>query len=147
MKAPLLRHFLSLGPVGNWPVSGMWGSLAGWVLAWILPSTWLPAGFCIASLAGISLCRYAVNFSKDDDPAWFIWDEVCGMMLAVIWLPKDLFSYFIAYLYFRLFDAAKIWPVNWVEKKSGTFSIMWDDLAAGVMAGAATSITLQLFFY
>jgi phosphatidylglycerophosphatase A len=53
-----------------------------------------------------------------------------------------------ALLLFRLFDIAKPWPVNQLERSvSGGWGVVLDDVAAGVMAGfSLTALLIGLSF-
>ena len=107
MKAAWLRPFFGLGFVGDWPGGGSWASLIALLPAWFLPFNVLLALTALFSLAGLLFCRSVVREFQNEDPAWFVWDEVCGMMLSVLWAPKTFAFYALALALFRLFDIWK----------------------------------------
>ena len=84
-----------------------------------------------------------------DHPAIVI-DEVVGLWLAVL-IPLSLipqaipdgWPLLLALLLFRLFDIAKPWPINYLERSlPGGWGVMFDDVAAGAMAGVCLTAGL-----
>lgn len=84
-----------------------------------------------------------------DHPAIVI-DEVVGLWLAVLipltLIPQaipDVWLLLLALLLFRLFDIAKPWPVNHLERSlPGGWGVIFDDVAAGAMAGVCLTAGL-----
>ncbi len=127
--------------IGTLPVApGTWGTAAGLLIAWGLTPA-LPVLLVVFCLAGFLVCRPAQSVLGSSDPSRFVMDEVCGMMMSVLWLPKDAVLYLAAFVLFRVFDVVKPWPISLIQKSKNPLSIMWDDLAAGVLV----NIILQLF--
>jgi phosphatidylglycerophosphatase A len=53
----------------------------------------------------------------------------------------------LGFIFFRLFDIIKPWPILWVDQKvHGGFGIMFDDVLAGVYAGLLLSIVIVWFY-
>lgn len=120
--------------VGFAPIApGTWGSAAGALLAW-LSGDWLIYWALGLSALGLRICRQAQVVFGTKDPKAFVLDEVCGMMLSVLWLPKNVSLYFWAFILFRIFDIWKPWPISKIQDSKYPTSIMWDDLVAGVFA-------------
>ena len=96
------------------------------------------AAVCIA---GVPICGRAARDLGESDPARVVWDEVAGMMVAVLALPAGAGWYWwaaAAFVLFRAFDVLKPWPVGWIDRRvGGGLGIMLDDLAAGALAWAA----------
>jgi len=69
-------------------------------------------------------------------------DEVCGMMLALFLVPATAASIVTGFLLFRIFDIIKPPPARRVEKFTGAFGIMFDDIIAALY----TNIILQIIF-
>jgi phosphatidylglycerophosphatase A len=61
-------------------------------------------------------------------------DEVAGMMLAVLWLPRTLWVLLTAFVFFRVFDVWKPFPAHESQALRGGLGIMVDDLVAGLYA-------------
>ncbi|MDC1142645.1 phosphatidylglycerophosphatase A [Planctomycetota bacterium] len=79
------------------------------------------------------------------DPGWFVLDEVAGFFLCSALIgPQTLLDICAAFLVFRYYDIAKPWPVKSFERIPGSAGILFDDLAAGVLA-AFTVIAAKMF--
>ena len=68
------------------------------------------------------------------DPGVIVIDEVAGMIVAVLLLPRTLGVLLCAFLLFRLFDIWKPFPAGEAQALRGGFGVMVDDLVAGVYA-------------
>ena len=119
--------------LGELPAGGTWGSLVGWVLAWYFFQIGLPL-FAVLCVIGYAFTLIAEKSFGSKDPSAFVLDEVCGMMLSVLWLPKTVTLYVAALILFRFFDIVKPWPISILQKMKHPFSIMHDDLVAGLFA-------------
>lgn len=127
--------------IGNLPKApGTFGSLAGFALAWFF-NQHLWALLAALSFVGFAIAPAAQKAFGQNDPKEFVLDEVAGMMLAVLWIPKSLVFFITGFLLFRLFDIWKPWPIILIQKSQRAVSIMWDDLAAGLLA----NLMLQIF--
>lgn len=80
-------------------------------------------------------------YGKKDAPAIVI-DEVCGMLLSLLFVPFGVYSVVLGFFLFRLFDIFKPFPARSVERVPGSFGVMFDD----VIAGLYTNIVLQIIF-
>jgi phosphatidylglycerophosphatase A len=78
-------------------------------------------------------------FNKKDDRRIVI-DEVCGMLVALAFLPFDARLVFWAFFLFRAFDTLKPAPAYSLQKIRGGAGVMLDDIIAGVY----TNILLQV---
>lgn len=101
------------------------------------------------SLLGLAVCPLAARHFADHDPRQVVIDEVAGVWCALAMLPAALLhdqlliAVVLAVAWFRVFDIAKPWPVGWLERVPGPASIMFDDLAAGILAGLVTTALLS----
>ena len=142
-------HAIALGfGSGLSPIApGTVGTLWAWV-AFLVMQRWLPeaaiGGVILASLPlGWWACTRAARDLGITDPGAVVWDEVVAFWL-VLWLvtPAGLWLQFVAFVLFRVFDAAKPGPVGWADRlykavpgaaphwpKAG-FGILFDDLVA-----------------
>ncbi len=129
--------------LGYFPLaSGSFGSLGGFALAWFAHAALLPS-LILLSILGFSVCAAAELLYGRKDPSLFVMDEVCGMMLSVLWLPKQFWIYTLAYVIFRILDTVKPWPIRILQNHSHPHSIMWDDLAAGFFTNIIVQITVR----
>jgi len=123
---------------------GTFGSLWGPVLVWGVQQAGLPVaavlGIAVVFIAaGISICTAASAALGKHDPGEVVYDEIAAFW--IVFLPHIIFCRPIGWLamiggfaFFRVFDIAKPWPVNRLEKLPDGLGIMADDLAAGVYA-------------
>ncbi len=110
--------------------SGTFGSLAGLLLYYIpgfeKPFIIIPA-IILFSLYGI----YAgTQFEKvyGKDPSECTIDEVVGMWISLLFLPKILWVSLVVFLIWRLFDIIKPYPARGLERLKGGVGIMIDDI-------------------
>ncbi len=135
-----VRTLASFFYVGYLPwAPGSFGSLAGLLIGWYFYGA-LPSLTIVFCFLGFMLCKPAVAAFLSPDPPSFVLDEVSGMMLSVLWLPKTPVVFLAGFILFRLLDILKPWPISRIQKSPNPSSIMWDDLAAG----ALVNIILQL---
>ncbi len=126
---------------------GTWGSLAALPCIWLVVRDFGQAGLA-AAIALVFLCGWwAANWigekTGEDDSQYIVIDEVAGQGLALLFVPLDLYLYFVGFLFFRFFDILKPWPVHVVESRlKGGLGVMADDLAAGVYA----ALSLYIFY-
>lgn len=130
------------------PAPGTWGSALALPFAWglsLLPVAPRVALVLAAAALGVWICDRAAERLGVADHGGIVWDEMVGVWVALALLPFHWESALLAFAWFRLFDIAKPWPVSWADREvSGGLGVMLDDLIAGVLAGAATFLTLRL---
>ena len=80
------------------------------------------------------------------DPPQAVWDEVIGMWVTCLLLPKTLPWLAAAFLCFRALDIIKPFPINRLERLPGGVGIMADDLAAGLAGAVALNLVRLAFF-
>jgi phosphatidylglycerophosphatase A len=66
------------------------------------------------------------------DPGVIVIDEVAGMMLSVLTLPRTVPILLAAFVLFRILDTWKPYPARESQLLSGGFGVMVDDLIAGL---------------
>jgi len=74
------------------------------------------------------------------DPAEVTIDEITGMWISLLLLPKKLMVIIIAFCLFRLIDVLKPYPIRKIDSLSGGLGIMLDDIVAGLY----TNIMIRL---
>lgn len=122
------------------PAPGTWGSLGAMPFGIII----LVAGGPIALAVMAALLfpvgiwatkRILKNSGEDSDPQIVVVDEVVGMWIALIPALANPIHLVLAFILFRIFDALKPWPVSFFDQKvPGAYGVMFDDVAAGIMA-------------
>ncbi len=114
--------------------SGTAGSLVTAVAIWLLPLTLLRTAVALAvvTLLGIWAGGRVERVLGRKDPGVIVIDEVAGMLLSVIGLPRSLPVLITAFLLFRLFDIWKPFPARESQALTGGMGVMVDDLIAGL---------------
>lgn len=123
--------------IGYLPLApGTWGSLAAAAVWWIIPSNVFLQLFLIICIvwAGIFFSGKESQRTNEKDPARIVIDEVAGMWLTLLIIPKELSLFIIGFLLFRLLDISKPWIVNRVQSLEGGLGIMADDILAGFIS-------------
>lgn len=144
MKINFIENFLGSGfYTGYIPIaSGSFASLMA-LLIYLVPGfenyfIHIPL-ILIFTIYGIFIGnKFEIKFGKD--PAECTIDEVVGMWISLLFLPKSLFLSFIAFLIWRVLDIIKPAPARNVEKLKGGVGIMADD----IIASTYTLIIMQL---
>ncbi len=145
-----LATFLGVGYLPKMP--GTWGSLAAFGVYLMLPSSlFIIPGlyFSIPALLLFSLFAVFVSGKAElklgHDAGSIVIDEVCGYFIAVMFLPKMALIGVYAFLFFRVFDIAKPFPVSRSQKLPGGWGVVTDDLLAGIYANLLTQIIIRIY--
>lgn len=116
--------------------SGTVGSAAALVLLWLIPFT--PMALVWATVAVTLLGVWAGGRVEravgQKDPGIIVIDEVAGMALSVLFLPRTIPVLLVAFFLFRLFDVWKPFPARESQALTGGLGVMVDDLIAGAYA-------------
>ena len=157
----MYRIWLSVFGAGYLPLMpGTWGSVVVavvFLLAAILSG--LPivvAGVMLAVAAHgfVVTVAYGDRFIKQygPDPGQIVSDEQCGQAVTFLWLwpiaawgTKEIIIFTLAgFLLFRVFDIIKPPPVRQLEKVSGAWGVLLDDVMAGIYAQIILQIVWRL---
>jgi phosphatidylglycerophosphatase A len=134
--------------LGLFPVApATLASLAAVVVYWAVPLEGDSPGFLVLVAASLVVGPWACGSLIDDDdpdPKRAVWDEVAGMWLTCLFLPKTLPWLVAAFLLFRVLDVLKPWPIREYERLPRGFGIMADDVAAGVIGAAVLNLVYRL---
>jgi phosphatidylglycerophosphatase A len=116
--------------------SGTVGSFVTVVAIWLLPLTPLriAVALVVVILVGIWAGSRVERVLGKKDPGVIVIDEVAGMLLSVILLPRTIPVLITAFLLFRLFDIWKPFPARESQVLTGGLGVMVDDLIAGFYA-------------
>jgi len=88
----------------------------------------LAAAICCA----IWLSTRAALILEQKDPPVIVIDEMVGFMVANFMAPPSVAAATSAFLLFRFFDIAKVYPINKLQKLPGGAGIVLDDVMAGL---------------
>jgi len=116
--------------------SGTVGSLVTLIALWLIPFTTLAllVTLAIVTLVGIWAGSRVERAIDAKDPGIIVIDEVAGMLVSVLFLPRTIPVLVTAFLLFRLFDIWKPFPARQLQEMHGGAGVMLDDLIAGAYA-------------
>ena len=139
-------HFVAFGfGAGLAPrAPGTFGSAVGLVAAWWLlelPLAARVAGVLAVIALGIWVCGESARRLQRHDDQRIVFDEIAGVLLtSLAVLEKSIFSLALVFVFFRLFDIWKPWPIRDVDHSlKGGLGIMLDDLIAALYAAACVA--------
>jgi phosphatidylglycerophosphatase A len=134
---------------GYFPVApGTVGSLIALVALWLLAElSWpiLAASTVVCFFIGVWSATECEKLWNRHDPGQVNWDEVVGMMIALIGLPHHWIVYLFAFFLFRFFDIIKPQPANMSQKLPKGWGVMSDDVIAGIYTNVLLQLLLFLF--
>lgn len=150
------KVWLAAGLGSGWlpKAPGTWGSLAALPPAWLLIELIGISGLFVAALLllilGCWVCVDVLQRIPDKDPGWIVVDEWVGLWLCLgllaLFFGTGPMVYLLGFVAFRLFDILKPWPISYVETVGPPWwSIMADDVAAGLVGAAAVIIAAMMF--
>jgi len=145
MRKLLLLLGTGLGS-GYTPVaSGTFGSMLGAAIYWyFFPSN---NRLCllitvVAVVIAVYVCgRCEECFDKIDDGR-IVLDEVVGMWVSLLFLPRTLHVLFTAFIFFRFFDIYKPYIIRQSQKLNAGYGIVIDDVLAGISANLVVHVFL-----
>ncbi len=141
-KIDFITSFFYLGHSPFMP--GTMGSLGGLVVFFLVHNNDILYAFSILFLftLGVLFAGEAEKIYRIKDPGMIVIDEACGMLLALFFVPFNLYSVILGFFLFRIFDILKPPPAKTLEKLTGSLGIMFDDIIAALY----TNIILQIIF-
>lgn len=114
----------------------------GGILIWFLVPVdfWSILVWVVVLALGAVVSRISEKeFGHDARP--IVIDEILGMGVSLLFVPKQLAFYVAAFVLFRLFDIVKPFPARQAERLPLGWGVMADDLVAGVYV----NIVMQIF--
>jgi phosphatidylglycerophosphatase A len=145
-----LAYWLAIGfGTGLVPrAPGTAGTLLAVPLAWglmQLPWSW-QLGLTLAAVAlGVPICREGASRLGHHDPGAVVWDEIAGFFVLALVIPEGVFWLALGFLFFRVFDIVKPWPIRDLDHRlHGGAGIMLDDLLAAGYAAVCLMLLSRL---
>lgn len=124
--------------------AGFVGTLWGIPLVLCLPQDATLYLICLLAFWAFAVwvCK-KVQFKgyKGHDNPKIVIDEIAGYLSAMAFLPRSWGYLLAAFMLFRTFDTVKPWLVKNFDRMENAFGVVFDDVAAGLMA----NILIQLF--
>jgi phosphatidylglycerophosphatase A len=106
------------------------------------PFVIIPVGF-FAFLFGVQ-AAHRMEARLGHDPAEVTIDEMVGMWLSLLLLPKSLPIALSAFLIFRVLDIVKPFPARKFDNVRGGIGIMMDDIVAGAYTNLLIHFALDI---
>ena len=157
------RWIVTFGGLGLIPgMPGTYASLGTAVLFYLVWSACGSAAYgvvavliVLATLAGFWLIPWAQDHFKANDPGQFVLDEVAGQLLTLLIVfllglalkplaSRPLATVVAGFLFFRVFDVSKPWPIRNIEEMRGGWGVMLDDLAGAVYAAVGLALVIYV---
>jgi phosphatidylglycerophosphatase A len=149
LKINFFEKFIGSGFYSGYSpyISGTVGSLAALII-YLIPGfeqlfVIIPA-ILIFMVYGIFLGnKFEVEYGKD--PSQCTVDEVVGMWISLIALPKTFGIVAIAFILWRILDIIKPPPARNLERLKGGLGIMIDDVISGIYTLIIMHLVVYLF--
>jgi len=127
------------------PFPGTWGTLPGFALCIFL------FGFGVELQIGITIVTiflsvlFASLAERDlgHDAKPIVIDEIAGIMVTLVFVPRVWYYYVLGFLFFRAMDVIKLPPARQSESLPSGWGITADDVMAGIYA----NLLLQVVIY
>ena len=87
----------------------------------------------IILMIGFISCEFSLQGIDDPDPSYIVIDEVVGLWIALLFVPKTIFLFLLGFVLFRVFDILKPSFIYSVQSLKGSMGIMLDDIFAGLL--------------
>jgi phosphatidylglycerophosphatase A len=126
--------------------SGTFGSLAA-LLIYLIPGfekiyILLPA-IIVFTILGFRIGnKFEELYGKD--PSQCTIDEVVGMWISLLFIPKTFFNLILCFFVWRLLDIIKPYPAGKLEELPGGYGIMMDDIVASLYSLIIVHIIIKL---
>jgi len=128
----LISTFFGIGYLPWFP--GTWASLFTVVVCFFIGNALLAGSLVVLCFLGIWASELHAKDVKRGDPSEVVIDEVVGMGISLLFLPKTIIFMVAAFFLFRLLDIWKPSLIGKAEKLPGGWGIMLDDVLAGILA-------------
>ncbi len=95
------------------------------------------------SVIGIPIgTKFEALYGKD--PKQCTIDEMVGMWITLLFIPKKIWFIILAFIIWRVLDIVKPFPANIAEKLEGGLGIMLDDIIAAIYALVISHIIINI---
>lgn len=77
----------------------------------------------------------ALPYFEGEDPEEIVIDEIAGYIVTMIGLPFSWIYIVLGFVFFRVFDVLKPFPIRWFDRNcEGALGVVLDDVAAGIFS-------------
>ncbi|QQS41618.1 MAG: phosphatidylglycerophosphatase A [Acidobacteriota bacterium] len=97
-------------------------------------------------IAGVAASSRASKVFGEKDPSRTVIDEVIGQLVVFLFIPLTTTWWLIAlgFIFFRIFDIWKPFPIDKLQELPGGLGVCADDVLAGVYAGIALNVVYSI---
>ncbi|MFH1836808.1 MAG: phosphatidylglycerophosphatase A [Candidatus Omnitrophota bacterium] len=147
MRNKIYRLIATVFGIGYSPVApGTMGSLAGLGLCLLLHK--YTALYILVFLAlfasGVIVSKRIEKEAGEKDPSFIVIDEFACILIAFLFVPIRPMILITGFAIYRFIDISKIFPLKRLERLSGGWAVMLDDLAAGIYTNLALQVLISL---
>jgi len=96
----------------------------------------------LTATAALAKATFQPGEHEAADPSIVVIDEIVGVWITLLFVPKSVVAILLAFVSFRAFDILKPPPARQVERVPRGWGIMLDDVIAGIYANIGTQIAL-----
>lgn len=171
-KAPFFSRLIATGFFSGYIpwASGTFGTITG-IIIYLIPGAENPnvlallifLGFFIGVFTSRQLAQFEGNkltktaelakavFQEGEhetpDPSIVVIDEMVGIWITLLFLPKTWVAILIAFIAFRIFDITKPPPAHQLELLPNGWGVMLDDVVAGIYASMTSEVVYYLIIH
>lgn len=125
--------------IGKLPLApGTWGSAFALLLWFSIIDSIGNYLFLVLTLIlfglGVIISTIALRYFDHEDPQEIVIDEFVGQWIALLFIQKSIVLGLTGFILFRIFDIWKPWIIGKMDKISGGWGVMLDDVAAGIVS-------------
>jgi phosphatidylglycerophosphatase A len=126
---------------------GTAGSLLAAIVWWLVPQGWWVRGPML--LTSLALGVWSATEAErrwGHDNGKIVVDEIAGMWISLLFLPKIWGVFLISFLVFRAMDIAKPLGARQIQKMPGGWGVVADDVLAGIYANLLGQVAVMAFW-
>lgn len=144
-----LASGLGLGLLPKAP--GTWGSLWGPVIFYLYrakPQIWFIKVSVVVTIISIIIAYLGEKAFRGKDAQQIVVDEIAGILICYSFVGYSIPNLVLGFIFFRLFDVAKIFPADWCQNKlKGGLGVVMDDVVAGLQGGALLYLLPKIYLW
>lgn len=146
-RPPFIIRLIATGFFSGYSpiIPGTTGTAAGLIIYAIpgFESTSILIPFICFFLVIGTYTSYRMENFLGEDPSCVVIDEIVGMWISMLFIPKTLLITIFGFIIFRFFDIIKLQPAHYVERYKNGIGIMLDDIVSAIY----TNLTLHLLIW
>lgn len=147
----IYQHIATLGPVGYFFAPGTVASVITLPIIHVLRSVCTTSSYMLLLLvstiiAYIIIDKALPSFGRQHDPSAIVIDEVVGMLFTFMLVPFTTTTALFGLIFFRFFDIVKAFGISRIELLQGSWGILLDDIAAGIISALCLYVCISYNF-